>query len=152
VDKPGSSQLSDLPIWQAIESIRDYRHIYTYRMVLGTEELRPPVANQGGRGGGRYDLAGSIEQFPGHEGKIVPLLRYTASTNKPPRFRRTQVLDVEIGRWSELFWSQRGDEGRTESLIQHRCKESALDHPHGVDERFIGGERNLDCPCLRIDG
>jgi len=29
VDKPGSFQLSDLPVWQAMESIRDYRHIYT---------------------------------------------------------------------------------------------------------------------------
>ena len=32
MDKPGSSQLSDLPVWQAMESIRDYRHIYTSRM------------------------------------------------------------------------------------------------------------------------
>jgi hypothetical protein len=78
-------------------------------MVLGVEELRSPVADQGGRGGGRYDLARSIEQFPGHEGKIAPLLHDTASTNKPPRFRRTQVLDVEIGRRSELFWTQRRD-------------------------------------------
>ena len=31
IGKPGSFQLSDLPVWKAMESIRDSRHIYTYR-------------------------------------------------------------------------------------------------------------------------
>jgi len=50
VDKPGSSQLSDLPIWQAMESIRDYRHIYTFRM------FQPRSGNSGVSNVSRYTV------------------------------------------------------------------------------------------------
>jgi hypothetical protein len=90
-------------------------------------------------------------QLSGQERHVPAAPDDPAAAGEPSGARRAQELHVQVGGGREEARTQRGDQRRTQGVVEHRRQEPALDHPGWVQELLAGGERDLDSAGLGID-
>lgn len=122
------------------------------RLDAVSDRLRPLTNGLDSRGRGRHSNRPVVraDELTGEKAHVLAALHNPSPPRKPSGAGGAEELNMKIERRRELVLRQRRDQRRTQSVIEHRGQEPALDHTDRVRELIARLKGNLDSPLLRI--